>query len=70
MIHNEIYLLRRATIDDASECALIVDNWIKLIDQIKGYHNYQQMWRHELNYSAHEFYKSEGFKVKNRKDRG
>ena len=70
MIHNEIYLLRRATIDDASECALIVDNWIKLLDQIKGYHNYQQMWRHEFNNSAHEFYKSEGFKVKNIKDRG
>ena len=28
MIHNEIYTLRRATIDDASGCALIVDNWI------------------------------------------
>ena len=39
-IHNEIYLLRRATIDDASECALIIDNWIKLLDQIKAGHKY------------------------------
>ena len=29
MIHNEIYTLRRATIDDASGCALIVDDWIE-----------------------------------------
>ena len=29
MIHNEIYTLRRATTDDASGCALIVDNWIE-----------------------------------------
>ena len=29
MIHNEIYTLRQATIDDASGCALIVDNWIE-----------------------------------------
>ena len=29
MIHNEIYTLRRATIDDASACALIVDDWIE-----------------------------------------
>ena len=29
MIHNEIYTLRRATIDDASASALIVDNWIE-----------------------------------------
>ena len=28
MIHNGIYTLGRATIDDASGCALIVDNWI------------------------------------------
>ena len=28
-IHNEIYILRRATIDDASACALIVDDWIE-----------------------------------------
>ena len=28
MIHNEIHTLGRATIDDASGCALIVDNWI------------------------------------------
>ena len=29
MIHNENYILRRATIDDASACALIVDDWIE-----------------------------------------
>ena len=29
MIQNEIYTLRRATIDDASACALIVDDWIE-----------------------------------------
>ena len=29
MIHNEIYTLRRATIDVASACALIVDDWIE-----------------------------------------
>ena len=26
---NEIYTLRRATVDDASACALIVDDWIE-----------------------------------------
>ena len=26
---NEIYTLRRATVDDASACALIVDDWVK-----------------------------------------
>ena len=29
MIQNEIYTLRRAIIDHASACALIVDNWIE-----------------------------------------
>ena len=29
MIHNEIYTLNRATIDDASACALRVDDWIE-----------------------------------------
>ena len=29
MIHNQIYTLRRATIYDASACALIVDDWIE-----------------------------------------
>ena len=29
MIRNEFYKLRRATIDDASACALIVDEWIE-----------------------------------------
>ena len=29
MIPNEIYTLRRATINDASACALIVDSWIE-----------------------------------------
>ena len=132
MIHNGIYTLGRATIDDASGCALIVDNWIAktiemtrlfdkhkltqmirdaiplrevwvigepingdisynsdslqisalnvnkkgeghgkiLLEQIKADHNYKQLWSHEFNKSAYEFYKREGFKVKNRKDRG
>ena len=26
---NEIYTLRRATVDDASACELIVDDWIE-----------------------------------------
>ena len=26
---NEIYTLRRATVDDASACALIIDDWIE-----------------------------------------
>ena len=29
MMPNEIYLLRRATVDDASACALIVNDWIE-----------------------------------------
>ena len=29
MIQNEIYTLRRAIIDDASACTLIVDDWIE-----------------------------------------
>ena len=29
MIHNEIYTLRRANIDDASACALKFDDWIE-----------------------------------------
>ncbi len=29
MIQNEIYTLRRAIINDASACALIVDDWIE-----------------------------------------
>jgi putative acetyltransferase len=132
MIPNEIYTLRRATIDDASACALIVDDWIEktvgmprlfdkhkltemikntiplrevwvigqpingyisynpdslqisalyinkkseghgkiLLDQIKSDHKYLQLWSHEFNNSAHKFYKREGFKFKNRKDRG
>ena len=132
MIHNEIYTLRRATIDDASACALIVDDWIEktvemprlfdkhqltemirnaiplrevwvigqpingyisynsdlleisalyvnkrgegrgkiLLDRIKSDHKYLKLWSHEFNISAHKFYRREGFKFKNRKDRG
>ena len=132
MIHNESYTLRRATIDDASGCGLIVDNWIEktvemprlfdkhkltemirnviplrevwvigkpingyisynpdslqisalyvnkkgqghgkiLLDQIKADHKYLQLWGHEFNNLVHKFYKREGFKFKNRKDRG
>ena len=29
MMPNEIYTLRRAIVDNASECALIVDDWIE-----------------------------------------
>ena len=29
MMPNEIYTLRQATVDDASACALIVDDWIE-----------------------------------------
>ena len=123
MIPYEIYILRRATINDASGCALIVDNWIAktiemtrlfdkhkltemirdaiplrevwvirkpingdisynsdslqisalyvkkkgeghgkiLFEKIKADHNYQQLWSHEFNNSAYEFYKREGF---------
>ena len=33
MIPNEIYILRRATIDNGSACALIVNDWIeKLVE--------------------------------------
>ena len=41
-----------------------------LLDQIKSDHKYLQLWSHEFNNSAHKFYKREGFKFKNRKDRG
>ena len=126
MIHNEIYTLRRATIDDASACALIVDDWIEktvemprlfdkhkltemirnaiplrevwvigqpvngyisynpdllqisalyvirrgegigkiLLDQVKSDCKYLQLWSHEINNSAHKFYKREGFQLK------
>ena len=132
MIPNAIYTLRRATIDDASACALTVDIWIEktvemprlfdkhqltemiknviplrevwvigqpingyisynpdslqisalyvnkggkglgkiLLDRIKSDHKYLQLWSHEFNNSAHKFYRREGFKFKNRKDRG
>ncbi len=132
MIQNETYTLRRAIIDDASACALIVDDWIEktvemprlfdkhkltemirnaiplrevwvigqpingyisynpdllqisalyvirrgegigkiLLDQVKSDCKYLQLWSHEINNSAHKFYKREGFQSKNRKDRG
>ncbi len=132
MIQNETYTLRRAIIDDASACALIVDDWIEktvemprlfdkhkltemirnaiplrevwvlgqpingyisynpdllqisalyvirrgegigkiLLDQVKSDCKYLQLWSHEINNSAHKFYKREGFQLKNRKDRG
>ena len=41
-----------------------------LLDQIKLDHKYLQPWSHEFNNWAHKFYKREGFKFKNRKDRG
>ncbi len=132
MIQNETYTLRRAIIDDASACALIVDDCIEktvemprlfdkhkltemirnaiplrevwvigqpingyisynpdllqisalyvirrgegigkiLLDQVKSDCKYLQLWSHEINNSAHKFYKREGFQLKNRKDRG
>ena len=132
MIQNETYTLRRAIIDDASACELIVDDWIEktvemprlfdkhkltemirnaiplrevwvigqpingyisynpdllqisalyvirrgegigkiLLDQVKSDCKYLQLWSHEINNSAHKFYKREGFQLKNRKDRG
>ena len=132
MTFNEIDTLRRATIDDASACALIVDDWIEkteemprlfdkhqltemirnaiplrdvwvigqpingyisynpellqvsalyvnkrgkglgkiLLDRLKSDHKYLQLWSHEFNNSAHNFYRREGFQFKNRKDRG
>ena len=41
-----------------------------LLDQVKSYRKYLQLWSHEFNNSAHKFYKREGFQLKNRKDRG
>ena len=132
MTFNEMDTLRRATIDDASACALIVDDWIEkteemprlfdkhqltemirnaipfrdvwvigqpingyisynpdllqvsalyvnkrgkdlgkiLLDRLKSDYKYLQLWSHEFYYSAHNFYRREGFLFKNRKDRG
>ena len=57
MIPNEIYTLRRATIDDASACALIVNDWIektvemprlfdkhKLTEMIKNAITLREVW--------------------------
>ena len=41
-----------------------------LLDQVKSDCKYLQLWSHEINNSAHKFYKREGFQLKNRKDRG
>ena len=41
-----------------------------LLDQIKSDHKYLHLLSHEFNNSAHKFYKREGYKFKNRKDRG
>ena len=132
MTFNEMDTLRRATIDDASACVLIVDDWIEktvemprlfdkhqltkmiksairlrevrvigqpvngyisynpdllqisalyvnkrgkglgkvLLDRLKSDHKYLQLWGHEFNNSAHNFYRREGFQVKARKERG
>ena len=40
-----------------------------LLDQIKS-EKYLQLFSHEFNNSAHMFYKREGFKFKNSRDRG
>ena len=41
-----------------------------LLDRLKSDYNYLQLWSHEFNNSAHNFYRREGFQFKNRKDRG
>tara|TARA_E500000075_G_scaffold55679_1_gene50169 strand:+ start:2552 stop:2857 length:306 start_codon:yes stop_codon:yes gene_type:complete len=41
-----------------------------LLDRLKSDHKYLQLWSHEFNNSAHNFYRREGFQFKNRKDRG
>ena len=42
MIHNDIYTLRRATIDDASACALIVDDWIeKTVEMLRLFYKHK-----------------------------
>ncbi len=132
MTFNEMDTLRRATIDDLSARALIVDDWIEkteempclfdkhqltemirnaipfrdvwvigqpingyisynpdllqvsalyvnkrgkglgkiLLDRLKSDYKYLQLWSHEFNNSAYNFYRRERFQFKNRKDRG
>ena len=41
-----------------------------LLDQVKHQRKYLQLWSHELNTSAHKFYKREGFEATDRKDYG
>ena len=41
-----------------------------LLDRIKSDHKYLQLWSHEFKNSAHQFYRREGFKSKNKKDHG
>ena len=51
MIYNEIYTLRRATIDDASGCALIVNNWIeKTVEMLRLFdkHKLTEMIRNAI----------------------
>ena len=51
MIQNEIYTLRRAIIDDASACALIVDDWIEKtveMPRLFGKHMLTEMIRNAI----------------------
>ena len=51
MIQNEIYRLRRAIIDDASACALIVDDWIEKTVEMPPLfdkHNFTEMIRNAI----------------------
>ena len=51
MIHNEIYTLRRETVDDASACALIVDDWIEKtveMPRLFGKHMLTEMIRNAI----------------------
>ncbi len=51
MIPNEIYILRRATIDNGSACALIVNDWIeKLVEMPRLFnkHKLTEMIRNAL----------------------
>ena len=41
-----------------------------LLDRLKSDCKYLQLWSHEFNNSEHNFYRREGFQVKNRKDQG
>ena len=41
-----------------------------LLDRVKHQRQYLQLWSDEFNNSAHRFYRREGFRATNRKERG